>query len=260
MAEHRFHTPDGVELDISIPAGAVDVETVDGEESMVVVDGDERLIEQTQVELHGRRLVVSFRGRKPFGITISIGDFSFGSGRLRVRASVPHGAEVSLATASADMNVAGRLRTLATKSASGDLLLRGEVERDAVVKTVSGDVRLERIGGSFRCQSVSGDVAVAWVGHEVETKTVSGDLRLGSVREGDAAFTSVSGDVEIGIAPGSFLDIDAGSVSGDLRSEVPLADEPEGSGDGPTVVLRGKTVSGDVKVFRATQTSDAIVA
>jgi hypothetical protein len=251
MAEHRFHTPDGVELEVSIPAGTIDVETVDGEESVVVLEGDERLIDQTRVELHGRRLLVSFRGRKPFGITISIGDFSFGSGRLRVRASVPHGGDAKTTTASADTNLTGRFASLETKTASGDLTLRGEVAGNAVVKTVSGDVRLERIGGSLRCQGVSGDVDVAWVGHEAELKTVSGDVRLGSVREGDASFTSVSGDVEIGIAPGSFLDVDAGSVSGDLSSEVPLASTHEGNGAGPTVVLRGKTVSGDVKVFRA---------
>jgi DUF4097 and DUF4098 domain-containing protein YvlB len=251
MAEHRFHTPEGVELDISLPAGAIAVETVDGEESVVALDGDERLIDQTHVELHGRRLVVSFRGRKPFGLTIAIGDFSFGSGRLRIRASVPHGAEVSLTTASADMDLAGRFGTLGAKSASGELTLRGEVERDAVVKTVSGDVRLEGVGGPFRCQGVSADVDVAWVGHEIETKTVSGDVRVGSLRAGDATFTSVSGDIEIGIAAGSFLDVDAGSVSGDLSSEVPLASVPAASGEGPTVVLRGKTVSGDVKVFRA---------
>jgi DUF4097 and DUF4098 domain-containing protein YvlB len=251
MAEHRFHTPDGVELDVTVPSGAIDVETVDGEESVVVLEGDERLIDQTHVELHGRRLVVSFRGRKPFGITIAIGDFSFGSARLRVRTSVPHGADVKLATASADMNLTGRFATLETKSASGDLAIRGEVEGDAAVKTVSGDARLEQVGGSLRCQSVSGDVQVASVGRAVEVKTVSGDLRLGSVRDGDAIFTSVSGDIEIGIAAGSFLDVDAGSVSGDLSSDVPLSSSPDGNGDGPTVVLRGKTVSGDVKVFRS---------
>jgi hypothetical protein len=87
----------------------------------------------------------------------------------------------------------------------------------------------------------------------VDTKTVSGDVRVQSVAAGDVRFTSVSGDIEIGIAQGSALDVDAGSTSGDLSSEVPLASDPqhiEGE-PAPTVVLRGRTVSGDVKVFRA---------
>ena len=233
MAEHRFHTPGPLVLQVGIPAGDVTVDSVDGDESVVVVDGDDRLVEQTEVTLDGGRLVVSFRGRKPFGITIAIGDFSIGSRRLRVRASVPHGAELAVATASADVKAEGRFGTLEAKTASGDVRVRGEIEREATVKTVSGDVRLDRVGGDVKAQTVSGDVSVGWVGGSVETKSVSGDVRVESVRQGDASFTSVSGDVEVGIAAGSFLDVDAGSVSGDLSSEVPLASSPGEGGDGP---------------------------
>ena len=62
MAEHRFHTPLPLELQASIPAGDIEVETVDGEESTVVVDGDERLVEPTQVTHDGNRLVIAFQG------------------------------------------------------------------------------------------------------------------------------------------------------------------------------------------------------
>ncbi len=250
MREQRFHTPLPLELDAEIPAGSIEVETRDGEESVVALDGDEHLLEHVRVAYEGGRLAVSFRGKKPFGITLAIGSFSWGSEGIRVRATVPHGSDARLATGSADVKLRGRFRRLETKTASGDVALAGEVEQDATVKTVSGDARLERVGGDLTLQSVSGDLAVGRVGGSAEAKSVSGDIRLESLREGRATFTSVSGDVEIGIAPGSFLDVDAGSVSGDLGSEVPLSSLPEESGEGPTVVLRGRTVSGDVRVFR----------
>jgi Toastrack DUF4097 len=252
MAEHRFHTPLPLTLDVRIPAGDVAVETVDGEESIVAVEGDDKLVEQTSVELDGDRLMVSFQGKRPFGITIAIGDFSIGGRPLHVRASVPHGAGVAAATASADLVVEGRVRALDVKTASGDVRLRGTIDGDASLKTVSGDARIDRVGGNLKAQTVSGDITVGGVDGSVEAKTVSGDVHVDSVRDGSASFSSVSGDVEIGIAPCSFVDVDAGSVSGALSSDVPLASSPEGpDGTGPTVVLRGKTVSGDVKVFRA---------
>jgi DUF4097 and DUF4098 domain-containing protein YvlB len=253
MAEHRFHTPEPVELELKVPSGDIDIETVDGDESLISLDGDEKLVELTEVRQEGRRIVVELKGKTPFGLTISIGDFSFGSGRrLRVRARVPHGSTPVLSTASGDLKVRGRVQSLEVKSVSGDLVVNGDIERAAEVKTVSGDVRLERVGGELRVQTVSGDVNAQFVGGSVVSKTVSGDLRVESVREGHVTAQSVSGDIEIGVASGTNLDVDAGSVSGDLASEVPLGSDPHAiGGDGPALVVRGKTVSGDFRVFRS---------
>jgi DUF4097 and DUF4098 domain-containing protein YvlB len=253
MPEHRFHTPEPAELEIKIPTGDIVVDTVDGDESVITLEGSERMLELTEVRQDGRRIVVELKSRKPFGISISIGDISWGNGgNLRVRARVPHGSDITLATAAADMRLQGRMRTLEAKSASGDLVLRGEVQEDATIKTVSGDVRIEAVHGELHFTTVSGDLVAQWVGRSVEGKSVSGDVRIAATREGTVMVQSVSGDIEVGVQQGTNLDVDAGSVSGDLTSEVPLGSDPDSAGgEGPTLVVRGKTVSGDFRVFRA---------
>ena len=251
MAVHTFHTPAPVELEVKVPIGEIEVETVDGEESTVVVEGSEKLVEQTNVELVGNRLVVEMRNKGAFGITISIGDFSFGGSQISVRVRVPHGSRTEISTAAADMDLRGRYAALETKSASGDLDVQGEIDGDAEIKTVSGDVRLRSVGGALRVQSVSGDVTATSVHGDVTAKSVSGDVRVESAREGRVTAQSVSGDIEVGVAPGTNLDVDAGSVSGELTSEVALGNDVGAVGEGPTLVVRGKTVSGDFKVFRA---------
>ncbi len=251
MPEHRFHTPEPVELEVKIPAGDIVVETVDGEESTVVVEGSEKLVEQTFVELHGNRLTVEFRGPKPFGITIEIGGWRLGSEKLNVHARVPHSSRPAVNTVSADCNVSGRIGSFEAKTMSGDLAVFAEVERDATVKTVSGDARFQgAIGRDLQAQTVSGDVYAARVGGSLTTKSVSGDVRIESIREGKATLQSVSGDIVLAVEPGTNLDVDANSVSGDLGSDVELGGDI-GLDPGPTLVVRGKTVSGDFRIVRA---------
>jgi DUF4097 and DUF4098 domain-containing protein YvlB len=150
------------------------------------------------------------------------------------------------------MTLSGRYRSLETKTASGDLVLHGEVEGDATIRTVSGDALLDRVGGELHVQTVSGDVQVGDVHRSISSKSVSGDVRIRAAHSGEAALTSVSGDIEVGVAAGTNLDVDANSVSGDLSSDVPLGGEREGiHADGPTLIVRGKTVSGDFRVVRA---------
>ena len=249
--EHRFHTPNPVELDVKIPAGDIVLETIDGEESTVVVEGNEKLVEQTTVELQGNRLVVEFRGPKPFGITIEIGGWRIGNEKLRVHARVPHSSRAVLQTTSADSNVAGRLAELEVRTMSGDLAVVGEIERDATIKTVSGDVRFqEPIGGSLQVQTVSGDLYAVRVSSSLTVKSVSGDVRIDSIREGKATLQSVSGDITLAVERGTTVDVDANSVSGDLASDFEIGDG-DGIEPGPVLVIRGKTVSGDFRLTRA---------
>ena len=252
MAEHHFHTPEPVELELKVPAGDITIETVDGEDSTIVVEGSEKLVEQTFVELHGNRLLVEFRGPKALGITIEIGGWRIGSERLNIRARVPHGSRPVINAVSADCKTSGHVATFEARTMSGDLAVFADVERDATVKTVSGDVRFQSpIGGDLQAQTVSGDLYAVRVGGSLTTKTVSGDVRVDCVRAGKATLQSVSGDITVGIESGTNVDVDANSVSGELDSEVPLGSDSGGLGDGPTVVVRGKTVSGDFRLVRA---------
>jgi DUF4097 and DUF4098 domain-containing protein YvlB len=90
--------------------------------------------------------------------------------------------------------------------------------RDAnvVLRSVSGDIRVNTLNGELRVESVSGDVVATSVRRIRQAKTVSGDLEIvDSDGDDDVAGTTVSGNV---VARGvKARTVDLQSVSGDLR-------------------------------------------
>ena len=244
MSEQHFYTPRPVRLEVKIPSGDVEVATIDADEATVMLDGSQKLVDATRVELVGDRLVVEHRKKSFMGLW---GRFEES---LHVQARIPAGSAVEIVTASGDVKLDGKFGELDMRSASGDVVVTGEIERDARVKSVSGDVRLPHVAGNLAVQTVSGDVVAQTIDGSVSVRSVSGDVRLGSLREGNVSVRSVSGDVELGIASGTSIDVDAGSASGNLSSEVALSDTPGGDA-GPKVVIRSNTVSGDFRVIRA---------
>jgi hypothetical protein len=244
MSTQQFTTPTPIRLEVTVAAGRLDVETVDGGESTVTIDGSKKALETMHVELVGDRLVIEQRRKSLLGFIDRLDD------SLRVRASVPHGSAVQIVTASGDATLDGSFGAVQMKSASGSLAVTGGVDGDATVKTVSGGVRVPHVAGDLDVRTVSGHVAAESVDGSVSVKSVSASVRIGSVRQGQVNVQSVSGDVDLGIASGTSVDVDAGSASGALISEVPLSDAPDGE-PGPTVVIRSNTVSGGFHLHRA---------
>jgi len=255
MIERSFHTPGPLRLDLSIPAGTIDVETVAGEETQLVVDADdERSLDDLKLELvergEGHELVLTAEPRGFFSyVHVTIGARVLGTGEYRVRIRCPHGADLVAKTATAAVVAHGTYGRGDVKTTSGDVRI-DDLAGDVEVRSVSGDVRVRSVGGRLVAKSVSGDLRFENVSSAVQANTVSGDLNV-VVADGDVNIVSVSGDIEVGIRSGSRLHVDANSLSGSLDSELPLADAPNAAGGGPLVDLRAKTVSGDFRVVRA---------
>jgi hypothetical protein len=244
MFEQRFPTPHPITVEVKVPSGEIHVVTTDGDESTVTLDGPPKLIERFRVELVGDKLMIAPRP-KSFLV------FERSEGSLSVRVTAPHGSRTAVITAAADATLEGTFGGVQLKSASGSLAASGLIEGDAHVETVSGEVRLPHVTGDLTARSVSADVWTEAIDGSATVKSVSGNLRVGSLQQGSATVQSVSGEVDLGIAPGTSVDVDAVSASGVLTSDIPLSPAP-GDDGGPTVVIRGRTVSGRLHVFRAT--------
>ena len=228
MSEQHFSTTGPVRLEVRLASGEVRVTTVDRSEATVVLDGPPKLLEALRVELIGDRLIVEER-RKGFAV-LGFGNHSH---TVDARIQLPHASAIDVATASADVRLDGQFAAVDVKSASGDLQTSGEISGDASFKTASGSARFARIAGKLNAKTVSGDVSADVVGRSASGKSVSGSFAIGSVSEGKVDLHSVSGDVVLGVASGTNIDVDAASVSGELNSEIPLGADAGARGARP---------------------------
>jgi hypothetical protein len=280
MRSETFHTPGQVRLNLELPAGRIEIQTAETEDTHVEL---EALSENEQVREmvagarleavrrgDGHEVIVEVRTRHGVWISFSKGpDIRLGTPEMRLRITCPVGAELDVRTKSADLDARGDYGMVDFKTASGDMSV--QTSADAYVKTASGDVHIETVGGSLDVKTVSGDVHVGSVardttvqavsgdvylrdaGGSISANTVSGDQRYDAVVRGRVELRAVSGDIGLGIRRGSRVFIDANTVSGSTSSEFELSDAPSAppAEDAPLVEVFAKTVSGDVRLERA---------
>lgn len=264
MRTARFHTGEPPWLTIRNTSGEIALETVDGDETVVELVAldrqSEEAVELATVEQRGDEIVVELPERRMLRVLVV-------EVKVRVTIRCPHGARARVKTVSADTDARGLYAEFELNGVSGDVRIEqvegaarvktvsgdvhvGPVARDGAFQTVSGDLTVERVGGAAELRSVSGDVRLDAAGGPVTAQTVSGDQLLRSVAHGAVQCKSVSGDVIVGVAPGSRVWVDAKSLSGSTRSELDLADAPAGD-DGPLVEIRANALSGDIRLTRA---------
>ena len=280
MRSETFSTPGHVRLDLELPAGAIELETAETDETHVELESAsgkasvEEMIADARIELSRRgdvyQVSVEVRTRHGVWISFSSGpDIRLGTPDLRLRISCPKGAELDVRTKSADLRARGEYGKVDVKTASGDINI--DEAADTYVKSASGDIHVELVDGTLDVKTasgdlhagsvtrdanlnlVSGDVYIGDCGGSVSTNTVSGDQRYEAVVNGRVELRAVSGDIAVGIRRGSRVFIDANTVSGSTSSEFELADAPQAAPnpDAPLVEVFAKTVSGDVRLERA---------
>jgi hypothetical protein len=276
---HVFDTPGSVSLQIRLPSGRVAVTTADGPTTTVELVATGRrgpdALDDIEVKAEdrpgGHLITIEQRDRIRWGpIQITWGsevevrvtcppgsnlDFSGAATKLRVEGDL---GEVSAKSASGDVRLGDVAKRLKVKTATGDITV-GAIAADASVVTVSGDIGIASFESDLAARAISGDVRIGIMRGPLELNTTSGDVKVESVESGELRVQSVSGDVRIGVTRGTRVWIDAVSVSGDLGSELGLADQlPDGQAaeaaeTGPVVPLHVKTVSGDVQIVRAAE-------
>lgn len=169
---------------------------------------------------------------------------------------VPHGATVSIDSASADLEAADLSGSKHFRTASGDMRLE-RLAGPVQVETVSGDVELQgHAQVELGAKSVSGDFRIRVPRlRKLEMSTTSGDVWLDAELSGDGPFAlrSISGDVTI-VGRAGFR-VEAETITGDMSSDMPNRRE---SSPGRKVLIVGrsgptlafKSVSGDLEVVQ----------
>ncbi|MGI5153354.1 DUF4097 family beta strand repeat-containing protein [Plantactinospora sp. CA-294935] len=235
-------------------SAVVDVRPYDGSA------GSREQAARTQVGLDGDVLSVVVPDRAG-------GLFRLRFGGVRVLVRVPLDSSGRVKVASADVRCRGRYAGLTVGSASGDVEIE-HVTGDADVDTASGDIEVSRVdgrlevkgasgalvarqvGGPLRARLSSGDVDISDAGDAVEIKTASGAVRVGATRRGQVRIGTASGDVGIGVRPGTGVWLDLDTISGTTRNGLDVATAPVVAGN-PDLSLEIRTVSGDIEVRRA---------
>lgn len=208
----------GEPVNLSLDAdakGEVSIEVVRGEVTVIGWDQNKVSVEGTRDD-KSERFVFERQGN-----TIRIEDdvpnnLNRGEG-TKITVKIPRGNNLRVDLVSADLSVRDVAGRSDLASVSGNLKL-DKLGHEVDAESVSGDIELRGAGRDVSVESVSGSIYAHVTADRLHAESVSGDVKLlneGTLKRGE--FSSVSGDVRIESAITADTDIELESVSGDIE-------------------------------------------
>jgi DUF4097 and DUF4098 domain-containing protein YvlB len=165
--------------------------------------------------------VQSDRGRTSIKVRMHRFSLGFG-GEADLDIKIPSGSELDVTSVSADVISTGMVGVQRLKTVSGSI--RADIgQGDTEAKTVSGEIVLRGSGKpvALHTTSISGSIRVEHGAGDVEATTISGDLSVQLDPGRTIRMRNTSGRISIQGKLAKDADVDAQTVSGDVRLHAP---------------------------------------
>jgi hypothetical protein len=131
---------------------------------------------------------------------------------------------LKLQTSAGDVTV-DQVMGRASITANGIVRVR-EINGSAVVKNTHGDSTIHEIAGDLQVNTAHGNITVERPRGSVSAKTANGSIRVGDAARGTLRLETATGELEVGIHPGSAAYLDVQTKSGAFQNLMESAGQP----------------------------------
>jgi hypothetical protein len=242
-------------LKVGLVGGQVDVVAHDEPGIRIEVHGV--TIKDLRIEATGDTVEIDHAQLRWDNFLEAFRNFGSGGPKAEISVAVPRGIDLNLGVVSASALISGIATDAKLNTVSGDII-DGHTG-DVSVNAVSGDVQIRALDGALSANSVSGDVAATGAIRKASIDTVSGAMLVDSTGRVHAVnLNTVSGDATVRIDESLPANYVVRSVSGRVtvdgvkRSASGPTNYADSVGElsGSFVDVRANSVSGDVTVLR----------
>jgi len=155
---------------------------------------------------------------------------------------------LKLQTSAGDVTV-DQVMGRASITTNGIVRIR-EINGSAVVRNTHGDSTIHEVAGDLQVNAAHGNITVERPRGSVTAKTANGSIRVGDASRGTLRLETATGELEVGIHPGSAAYLDVHTKSGAFENLMESAGQP--AQDEETVHVYARNSFGNIIIRPAT--------